>query len=139
MIERRLKHIIESRLFKGKVIILTGPRQVGKTTLLRMIMTETKRKVLFWNCDEPDIRQRLLNPTSTQIASEVGDADLVLIDEAQRIPNIGLTLKLLVDSQPNKQVIVTGSSALELTSATSEPLTGRKFEYHAYIKMKSFL
>lgn len=132
MIERRLKHIIESRLFKGKVIILTGPRQVGKTTLLRMIMTETKRKVLFWNCDEPDIRQRLLNPTSTQIASEVGDADLVLIDEAQRIPNIGLTLKLLVDSQPNKQVIVTGSSALELTSATSEPLTGRKFEYHVY-------
>lgn len=130
MIERRLKQLILPRLFRGKAIVLIGPRQVGKTTLLQMLMKETDRKTLYWNCDEPDIRQKLSHPTSTQIQSETASADLILIDEAQRVPNIGITLKLFVDNLPDKQVVLTGSSALELSSSINEPLTGRKYEYH---------
>ena len=129
MIERKLKKEILSRLFRGKAVIMVGPRQVGKTTLLRMIMSETEKRVLLWNCDEPDIRQRLSSPTSTQLKAETANADLILIDEAQRVGDIGITLKLLIDNCPEKQVIVTGSSALELSNSINEPLTGRKDEY----------
>ena len=132
MISRKLKQIIEQRLFRGKIIVLTGPRQVGKTTLLKMLMSDINKKTLFWNCDEPDIRQKLSNPTSTQLGTDIGNSELILIDEAQRIKNIGLTLKLLVDNFPDKQIIVTGSSALELSDFISEPLTGRKYEYNMY-------
>ena len=129
MIERQLKQLILPRLFRGKAIVLTGPRQVGKTTLLRMLMAETDKKTLFWNCDEPDIRQKLSHPTSTQLQADIAPADLVLIDEAQRIANIGVTLKLIIDNFPEKQVVVTGSSALQLSNSINEPLTGRKYEY----------
>ncbi len=132
MIERRLKQLILPRLFRGKAIVLTGPRQVGKTTLLRMLMAETDKKTLFWNCDEPDIRQKLSNPTSTQLQAETAQYELIFIDEAQRVPNIGVTLKLLIDSFPMKQVIVTGSSALQLSNSINEPLTGRKYEYNMF-------
>lgn len=132
MINRKLRHIIEQRLFRGKIIVLTGPRQVGKTTLLKMLMSDINKKTLFWNCDEPDIRQKLSNPTSTQLGTDIGNSELILIDEAQRVKNIGITLKLLIDNFPQKQIIVTGSSALELSDFISEPLTGRKYEYNMY-------
>ena len=132
MISRKLKQIIEQRLFRGKIIVLTGPRQVGKTTLLKMLMSDINKKTLFWNCDEPDIRQKLSNPTSTQLGTDIGNSELILIDEAQRVKNIGITLKLLTDNFPEKQIIVTGSSALELSDSISEPLTGRKYEYNMY-------
>ena len=132
MIERRLKQLILPRLFRGKAIVMTGPRQVGKTTLLRMLMAESDKKTLFWNCDEPDIRQKLSNPTSTQLQAETAQYELIFIDEAQRVPNIGVTLKLLIDSFPMKQVIVTGSSALQLSNSINEPLTGRKYEYNMF-------
>ena len=129
MIERKLKDLVDSRLYRGKTIIVVGPRQVGKTTLLRMISSEIGKRVLFWNCDEPDIRKELTEPTSTELAAKVANADIVFVDEAQRVKNIGLTLKLLVDNFPQKQFVVTGSSALELSNSISEPLTGRKYEY----------
>ena len=132
MISRKLKQIIEQRLFRRKIIVLTGPRQVGKTTLLKMLMSDINKKTLFWNCDEPDIRQKLSNPTSTQLGTDIGNSELILIDEAQRVKNIGITLKLLIDNFPQKQIIVTGSSALELSDFISEPLTGRKYEYNMY-------
>ncbi len=129
MIDRLLKQQIEKRLFRGKVIIVVGPRQVGKTTLLQLLTAGTDRKVLVWNCDEPDVRHKLAEPTSTQLGAETAGVDLVLIDEAQRVKNIGITLKLLVDNYPEKQVVVTGSSAIELSNSINEPLTGRKYEY----------
>lgn len=129
MVYRLIKEQIERQLYRGKVIIIVGPRQVGKTTLLRMLTADTNRKVVVWNCDEPDVRRRLAEPTSTQLGAETAKADLVLIDEAQRVQNIGVTLKLLVDNYPEKQVVVTGSSAIELSNSINEPLTGRKYEY----------
>ena len=132
MIDRLIQPTIESRMFRGKAIIIVGPRQVGKTTLLRFLQANGNHKVINWNCDEPDVRQKLSNPTSTQLGAEIGTANLVFIDEAQRVQNIGLTLKLLIDNFPDKQFIVTGSSALDLANSINEPLTGRKFEYTLY-------
>ena len=132
MIERLLRDLIEKRLYRNKAIIVVGPRQVGKTTLLRMLVSDTQRKVLMWNCDEPDVRRRLSEPTSTELRAEIGDADLILIDEAQRVKNIGITLKLIIDNFPEKQLVVTGSSAIELSNSINEPLTGRKYEYAMY-------
>lgn len=132
MIERLLRDLIEKRLYRNKAIIVVGPRQVGKTTLLRMLVADTQRKVLMWNCDEPDVRRKLAEPTSTELRAEIGDADLILIDEAQRVKNIGITLKLIIDNFPEKQLVVTGSSAIELSNSINEPLTGRKYEYAMY-------
>ena len=132
MIERLLKNLIEKRLYRNKAIIVIGPRQVGKTTLLQMLVSDTEHKVLVWNCDEPDVRRKLTEPTSTELKAEIGEATMILIDEAQRVRNIGITLKLLIDNYPEKQVIVTGSSAIEMSNSINEPLTGRKYEYVMY-------
>ena len=132
MVERLLRDLIEKRLYRNKAIIVVGPRQVGKTTLLRMLVADTQSKVLMWNCDEPDVRRKLAEPTSTELRAEIGDADLILIDEAQRVRNIGITLKLMIDNFPEKQLVVTGSSAIELSNSINEPLTGRKYEYVMY-------
>ncbi len=129
MINRLISNIIKQKFFRGKAIIVVGPRQVGKTTLLKMLATEFDRKVLVWNCDEPDVRRRLTEPTSTMLGAETAGYDIVFIDEAQRVQNIGITLKLLIDNYPDKQVVVTGSSAIELSNSINEPLTGRKYEY----------
>ena len=109
MVYRLVKEQIDKRLYRGKVIIVVGPRQVGKTTLLRMLTADSDRKVVVWNCDEPDVRRKLAEPTSTQLGAETANADLILIDEAQRVQNIGITLKLMVDNYPEKQVVVTGN------------------------------
>lgn len=116
-------------LFKQKAIIITGPRQSGKTTLLNLITEKLNTKSLFLNCDEPDIRKKLENVTSTQLNKLIGNNKIVCIDEAQRVENIGLTLKLITDNLKDVQLIVTGSSSLDLASKINEPLTGRKFEY----------
>jgi len=128
-ISRELEQVISKRLYQKKAIIIVGPRQVGKTTLLNQVGQSSGKKTLFFNCDEPDIRKKLDLPTSTQLKALIGNSELVLIDEAQRIKDIGITLKLLIDNFQEKQFIVTGSSALELSNSINESLTGRKFEY----------
>lgn len=130
MIPRQLFPILAERVKKGKVLMLTGPRQVGKTTILRALQASFTEKTLWLNCDEPDVRKYLTDVTSTQLNTLISNAEIILIDEAQRVKNIGLTLKLLVDNFPDKKVIVTGSSVLELSNEVNEPLTGRKFEYN---------
>jgi uncharacterized protein len=130
MIPRQLFPILTERVKRGKVLVLTGPRQVGKTTILRALQSSFTEKTLWLNCDEPDVRKYLTEVTSTQLNILIGNAEIILIDEAQRVKNIGLTLKLLIDSFPEKKVIVTGSSALELSNEVNEPLTGRKYEYN---------
>ena len=133
-IQRDLKKVIEAKIGKGKVIVLIGPRQVGKTTLLKDILTtySENKSVQFWNCDEPDIRSALADANSAQLKTLAGKAEFIVIDEAQRIKNIGLTIKLLHDTFPQIQLAVTGSSSLDLSNTINEPLTGRKFEYNLF-------
>lgn len=128
MIERVLRKFIEQRLFKGKAIIVLGPRQAGKTTLLEHIMAHRIEKSIILNGDEPDIRELLSGCTSTRLRLIIGDSRIVCIDEAQRINNIGLTIKLFTDQIKEVQVIASGSSAFDLANRTAEPLTGRKYD-----------
>lgn len=132
MIYRHLQPIIERFMFKGKAILITGARQVGKTTLVKEIAKKYANPYLFWSADEPDIEQILTRPTSTEMKERIGDYKLLIIDEAQRVTNIGVTLKLLVDNLKNVQLIVTGSSAIGLKDSIYEPLTGRKLEFHLH-------
>jgi hypothetical protein len=94
-----------------------------------MLTGELQEKVLFLDCDEPDVRKEMTDVTSTRLIQRFGDAKVVMIDEAQRIQNIGITLKLIHDKIKSVQLIVTGSYSLELNSEISEPLTGRKYEF----------
>lgn len=129
---RKSQPLIESSLFKGKVVIIYGARQVGKTTLVKEIQKKYSENSVYLNCDEIDVREALTNKTSTQLKSYLGNKKLVIIDEAQRVANIGLTLKLLVDNFPATQVLATGSSSFDLSNEISEPLTGRKREFFLY-------
>lgn len=131
-VKRLIEKSIVERIGKHKVILLFGPRQSGKTTLMRTVAEKSGMDHLWLSGDEPDTRGLLTETTSTGLKSLFGKKRLVIIDEAQRIPNIGITLKLCADMLPDVQVIATGSSAFELAGITSEPLTGRKYEYHLY-------
>ncbi|MBP7850553.1 MAG: ATP-binding protein [Lentimicrobiaceae bacterium] len=132
MIKRALEQLVKDQLFKGKAIIILGPRQVGKSTLLNMIAAVAGSKTLYLNCDNNDIRKHLSAPGINDLQRMIGNHTLVLIDEAQRVLNIGLTLKLITDQIPQVQLIVTGSSSLDLSNQVNEPLTGRKFEYQLF-------
>src|SRR3989338_8343380 len=129
-IKRKLEKVIKANLFQGKVIVVYGARQVGKTTLVRKIAEETADTYGYLNCDELDVLGRLQNAgTSEALRQVIGDQKLVVIDEAQRVKNIGLKLKLMVDNFPGTQIIATGSSSFDLANEVNEPLTGRSFEF----------
>ena len=132
MIIRIIQKLLKDRIGKGKAILLVGPRQVGKSTLLKSLQSELNQETLLINCDEPDMRQMLENVTSDELKVLIGRYTLVMIDEAQKVENIGTTLKLIVDNINHIQVIATGSSAFELRNKTNEPLTGRKFEFNLF-------
>ena len=129
MIKRSLQNIIKKELFKGKAIIVFGPRQSGKTTLIKSIVNSLKYSYKWLNADEADVRRLFIDATSTGLKAIIGDNKILVIDEAQRISNIGLAIKLLVDNYPEIQIIATGSSSFELSNKIKEPLTGRKFEH----------
>lgn len=131
MIERLLYKSIEDKLFKGKVIVLAGARQVGKTTLLKQIL-RNKEGVLWLNGDELQVQNLFNNASADRLLSEFGNSKIVIIDEAQRIKDIGLRLKLIADADSGIQMIATGSSAFELANKVNEPLTGRKWEYQMF-------
>lgn len=132
MYKRDLQSVIQERCFQGKAIILLGARQVGKTTLLKKIIQEQHVDALYLNCDEPQTISALTNCNLKELQMIVGANKFVVIDEAQKVDNIGLTLKLIVDNMPDVQVVATGSSAFELRNCLNEPLTGRKFEYQMF-------
>ena len=131
MIERLLRKTIDNKLFTGKIIVLTGARQVGKTTLLRQIVQD-KTDCLWLNGDELQIQNLFDNASADRLLSEFKGYRIVIIDEAQRIKDIGLRLKLVADAGSDIQVIATGSSAFELANKVNEPLTGRKWEYQMF-------
>ncbi len=132
MIKRQLQDVIESRMFSGKAIIVIGARQVGKSTLFKMILENRAEQVLQLNCDEPEVKEMLTQMNTQELKTLIGANRIVVIDEAQRVENIGMTLKRITDNFPNVQLLVTGSSSFELQDKLNEPLTGRKFEYHLY-------
>ena len=128
MIERRLTKILTDRLFKRKAIVLIGARQVGKTTLLKEL-THNMDDVLWLNGDELGTRTLLQDVSVEKFRSMIGSRKIMVIDEAQRIENIGLKMKLITDNLSNVQLILTGSSSFDLANRINEPLTGRKWEY----------
>ncbi len=129
-IKRRVEGVIKDNLFKGKVIVVYGARQVGKTTMVTKIAEDLKIPYGYLNCDEMNVLSRLQNAENSEaLKSLMGNNKLVIIDEAQRVNNIGLKLKLLVDNFPDMQVVATGSSSFDLANEIQEPLTGRNFEF----------
>lgn len=133
-IKRKLFDKLIDHCFKGKVITLLGARQVGKTTLLKQIQKTIDVPSIWLNADEADILQEFnAADTSTRLLQLFGKENkLVIIDEAQQIHNIGKKLKLVFDTNPEIQIIATGSSAFELQNEMNEPLTGRKREFHLF-------
>ncbi len=131
-IARHIGRHLVTKLFQGKVVLLFGARQTGKTTLLRQMLHTLDKRVLHLNGDEADVRALFVNPTSTRLRLLVGEHEILFLDEAQRIRDIGLVLKLFADQLPDIQVIATGSSSFELANHLNEPLTGRQWIYHLY-------
>ena len=131
MIERILEKQILAKINKKKAIILMGPRQVGKTTLLKSLF-EKSTEIIWLNGDEPDIQSIFENISSKRLEAIIGNKKMIIIDEVQRIPEIGLKMKLITDQLLNVQLIATGSSAFELSNKLNEPLTGRKWEFKMY-------
>lgn len=121
--------MILSKLFQGKVVAIYGPRRSGKTTLAKNIQKIYSSESIYFNCDEPDTRQALTDKTSSELINYIGNYKLVIIDEAQRVKNIGITLKLLVDNFSQTQIIATGSSSFDLSNKINEPLTGRIIDF----------
>ncbi len=129
MITRELQAKIEQKLFDGKAIVVVGARQVGKTTLFNEVLRNRPEKILRLNLDEADARELLTNPTMAELQQLIADNTIVMVDEAQRATDIGLTLKRIQDNFPQVQLMVTGSSSLDLRARINEPMTGRKWEY----------
>jgi len=131
MIHRILDDKINSLLGGKKAIMVMGARQVGKSTLLHQIF-DNRNDVLWLNGDDPDVQSLFVSMTSTRIKTMIGNNKVVIIDEAQRIADIGLRMKLITDQVPNVQLIATGSSSFELASRLNESLAGRKREFKMF-------
>jgi len=130
MIDRTLLHKIKSKIGRGKAIMIIGPRQVGKTTLITQLLKNTDYK--FFDGDDPVIREVLNTPNTEEIRTLLGGKKVVFIDEAQRINNIGLTMKIIIDQFKDVQLWISGSSSFSLFNELNEPLTGRKWEYELF-------
>lgn len=130
-LERDLAQILREKWNSGKVLILIGPRQVGKTTLLKSLC-EAEGSYLFINGDHADDRLQLENAGENKLRNIIGKYQTVFFDEAQRINNIGIILKIIHDQIPDVRLLVSGSSALEISNNINEPLTGRKWEYNMF-------
>jgi predicted AAA+ superfamily ATPase len=132
-ISRSIEPLVAKALFQGKVVIIYGPRQVGKTTLVKRVLSDLQLSYLYLNCDE-DVTRKLFSGSESSIRLKeiIGEHKVVVIDEAQRVRNIGLKLKILVDNFPHQQIIATGSSSFELANEIVEPLTGRNTSFWLY-------
>lgn len=131
MIKRIIEDQIVSLLGSGKAIIIMGARQVGKSTLLDTIFHD-KKDILWMTGDDLDVQELFSQMTSTRLKALLGATKILIIDEAQRIPDIGLRLKLITDQIKDVQVVATGSSSFELASKVNESLAGRKREFRMF-------
>ena len=131
MINRKLTVTLKKLPHNNKAIIILGARQVGKTTVLQKLF-KNKEKVIFLNGDEPDTKEMLTGANSVQISQLFLNYNIIVIDEAQMIPDIGIVMKLITDYVKGKKLYISGSSSLELANITNEPLTGRKYEFNLF-------
>lgn len=132
MYYRELCNQVKKTLFKGKIIILYGPRQVGKTTLVNQINHEYSSNSQYYLADRPNVQELFKYENIDRNLSQITEHKLVIIDEAQSIPNIGLVLKIIHDTNPDIQLLVTGSSSFDLANKLSEPLTGRSIIFKLF-------
>lgn len=132
MIERLLTERIESKLFQGKAILVSGARQVGKTTLLKAMLEKQPSNILHLDGDDVTVQNLMHRPNTQQLKQIIGNNNIILMDEAQRIPEIGLTSKIIVDQFEDVQLILSGSSSFELFNEVNEPLTGRKWSFYLW-------
>lgn len=131
-VPRRLQKVVAHDLFKGKAIIIHGPRQCGKTTMVEHLASEMALDPVWLNGDDDSDRALFHTVSASSWRQLLGPHKVVVIDEAQSIPRVGQAVKLLVDQFPHVQAILTGSSSFQLSSLTEEPLTGRKYEYRLF-------
>jgi uncharacterized protein len=130
--ERSIQESIQKRFFSGKAIVLLGPRQVGKTTLIETILREREEKFLYLDCDDSTVREILEQANTETLRAIIAENKIVYVDEAQRISSIGLKSKIIVDQFKHVQLVLSGSSAFELNAKIQEPLTGRKWTFHLW-------
>ncbi|MCL1967174.1 MAG: AAA family ATPase [Fibromonadales bacterium] len=128
-IKRLIQAKIEAKLNKGKVIVLYGPRQVGKTTLAKEILKKQGSGKGYFNCEEAFVRETLLSMDSSRMFNYFSGNGIIVLDEAQSVSGIGKAIKILLDAHPELNIIATGSSSFELANVVKEPLTGRKYEF----------
>lgn len=132
MIKRQIEEQIRQRMFGGRAVVLMGARQVGKTTLLKQLFADNHDEVLWLSGDNQDVRDLFENISAARLKAIVGSRRVIVIDEAQRIRDVGLKLKLITDQMSDVQLVATGSSSFELANKINEPLTGRKWEYKMF-------
>lgn len=130
--KRTVEEKIRERLFKGKVVILYGARQVGKTTLCKRILDDFKDKGRYLNCELLSVQHGLADREAEKLKAYLGNYKIIVLDEAQNVPDIGKKLKVIIDTYPDLQIIATGSSSFDLAGKVSEPLTGRAFTMVLY-------
>ena len=131
-LSRQIEAVVSKYLVKNKVVMILGARRVGKTELLYKIANHVREKYILLNGDDITTIQAFETRSVESLKKIVGDIKLLIIDEAQEIPDIGKKLKLMVDSIPDIKIIVSGSSAFELNNELGEPLVGRKYTLHLY-------
>lgn len=132
MFKRTIQKEIEKWLFKEKVLVIYGARQVGKTTLSQEIIKPFGKDSRYINCEFQESKDFLSVPSPEKLKSYLGNYKIIVLDEAQKIENIGLILKIMVDNMPHIQIIATGSSSFDLSNKISEPLTGRAIQFTLY-------
>ena len=129
---RKIEPKIKELLFKKRAILIFGPRQAGKTTLAKKILAEFENSGEYFNCEIAGVRKHFVIGEPAMLKNLVSDKKIVVFDEAQTIQNIGIILKVFIDTYPDVQIIATGSSSFDLANKINEPLTGRAFEFILY-------
>src|SRR3989344_9282031 len=127
--KRTLEGVIVRSLFKGKMVAILGPRQSGKTTLAKKLVSPYGAEGAYWDCQLADVRKHLVIGKPDELLPLVTGKKLVVFDEAQTIQDIGTILKVFHDTYPDAQIIATGSSSFDLSNKINEPMTGRIFEF----------
>ncbi|HMQ83865.1 MAG TPA: AAA family ATPase, partial [Saprospiraceae bacterium] len=132
LIKRSIEDQLIKNLVSNKVIVLLGPRRVGKTVLINQIIEQITEPYLLLNGENMDIRKILAHRSTQNYLNLLGNRRLLIIDEAQKITDIGNILKLMIDEINGLKILVTGSSAFDINKYTGEPLTGRKKTFNLF-------